>query len=992
MVSGFTRIMGFMNNDFPHLILDGANAYPVPASDPAPYERYQNTFDYSLWVVGSRVELYSVDWDGERDAPMWESGDARNSWFDGRETVGSVTLEASARADHGVARVPLPYDVCACANYVRIVLPSYPVAGEAGTGLKQWFYYIRDVEYLSPNATELTIEPDWWVTCFDRLQVPRLRLAQGHWAVDNSATPTEYCTSPMTHTTNLMDNEGDYEPQLVMKMLFADQFNKDRTGLYAVVDIGAANPQGDYTAGIPGNGAQVTGGLLSGTVIAMQAENLVTWLNSVSTGIVVSIRCIWICPQKFLALGESFTLAGVAVWPVAGGNHVRNDIEITPDSFGYPDFAADFTKLYTSQYAQIEIVTDDGNVVNVRPESIGTNGVVYEELSQVCDDALRITGWLVGIGESELGSGANQTIAQIGTVAECLADLGWHGTQNTWDCPMYMVSVDNDRVQDWFKAPSRSQAYSVASTTRDNATDSAYTAYYNSVDSANNAHTVAYSSAETNYNVSTANAALVRTNAARQNTQANDVTAAQNSLTSDTTSETNATNTTINNQAMQRQMYQAGIVSDNSDVDPYGIISAGHMAETNINATGNQSTYWRGSNLWALFMNAYADEAYNNAVTQINAHYENAGLAAGVLTNTASSVVSAGIAGAMGGPAAGATALAGAVASIPINAASATISASNITGKSVEMSTTYDGYMTGYVRGDVEGQNPKEPYTPESNFENLRSADLTYFNDYDITFDSFGTSNTTEWPIYYGKLSISIWNNIVQNFWARRGANQELSQRNLLNTTLANLQTANNTAINTINTTTNTDIANNNATTAESNAALIRANSKSTADSNQDTSVDNAYRTLNSELGDVAATVGYTGDVTHVSMTGTINRTYETAVKAIERGIESDNRGAPVAFGVCKSGTWGSRTQGVLIRTVRPDDGSLHRIVDRFTRYGYRCDRIVEEPDLTEMGERGYSYWRVSEMWLNPSGLVPMRALDAIKGMFIRGIILKQES
>lgn len=990
--SNYTMNMGTVT--FPHLPpAPRGGQIPVPAdTEPQPYETYRNTFNYTLWVEGTRVRLYSVDWDGERDAPYWETADARDAWFDAQTPVGGVTLETTARADHGTVRIPVPYDVCATANYMRVTMPAYPVANESDTGLRDWYYYIEDINYLSPSATEITLTPDWWTTCVGRVTVRRVRLAQGHWAVDNSATPSEYCESPMNHTTNLMDNEGDYSPLTVMRMLFADQFNKNATGLYAVVDFGAANPYGDYTSGVPAAGATSTGGLMGGSMVATPAENLITLLDGIPDGLILCAKAVWIVPSKFLTLGMSHTLGGVTVYELVGGAVVTNTIDVTPDSWDYPDWAAGYTKLYTSQYSQFEIVTDDGTVINVRPESIGTKGVTYEEVSQICDDALRITGWLCGIGDNDKPT---QTIAQIGTIQEFIADLGWHTTQTTWDCPCYAVHVTNERAQNWLKATERSQAYRNADVARDNAYDTDYTAYYNSVDTsgtsnanavagANTAHENAYTNADAAYTIAGRNAALGRTNTARNNQATTEITEANNLLSTNVKNATVLINDNLTHAAMIRQMESNGIVSDDPTNDPYGLASAGTLMQTSIDSTGGAShPYWRGSNLWKLLMDSYSDVTYQEAVTQTNVTADINGLTAGVITNVASSAANVAAAGFIaGGVTTGiAGAATGAIVGAMVGTVSAQISASNITGKSADL-------ITQYTRNII-GLNT-------STAQNLES-----FSDFHV--NDFGSDWHNTYALPYGKLSVTMWNAIVQDYWARQTANVENAQRNALSDSLTTYRITNANSVNTAQTNSSTDIAENNASNTEANALTTRTASYITADATQQTSIantgrvyttatDNAYRTLDTQLGNVRNTVGYNGSVAHADHTGTVNRTWTNAQKAIEAGIEADNRGIPRTLSVSDTGTWGSRTQGVLIRSVRPDDGTLHRIVDRFARYGYRCDRIVETPNLGEMGDRGYSYWRVNEIWLEPTGLVPMRALDSIKSMFVGGIILKQET
>lgn len=196
-----------MRDDFPHLNADGANVFPDNA-EPRPYIQYKNTFDYTKWNEGSIVKLMSVEWDGERDAPYFADTAARDKWMDDNAEV-MVTLTVSANMKYDDIKLPIPYDVAQQYNYLVLTLPAYPVANEADSGTRTFCFYVRNTDYSAPNTTVFNLQVDWWTTYINKVNINRVMLRQGHWAVANSANVDTFLANPISNTSNLMDNEGD---------------------------------------------------------------------------------------------------------------------------------------------------------------------------------------------------------------------------------------------------------------------------------------------------------------------------------------------------------------------------------------------------------------------------------------------------------------------------------------------------------------------------------------------------------------------------------------------------------------------------------------------------------------------------------------------------------------------------------------------------------------------------------------------------------------
>lgn len=248
-----------MRNDFPHL---AKNTVFPSTPDPDVYET-GNHFDYHVWEAGTSVKLMNVTWDGATDVVEWADDTARDKWMAGADGVVKTTNEL-ARMAGGQIRLDVPYDVAALYNYMWVEFPGLPVSGEDYDGVRKMGFFIASIEYAAPSTTVFGLNPDTWTTFRHHVSIPSLRLAQGHWAVANSATPADFLADPMAHTENLEDDEGDTVHARKVHDAASALWN---TGAQSVVfDCGGLDAKGSWHTGEsttyapaqPGQGAAMT--------------------------------------------------------------------------------------------------------------------------------------------------------------------------------------------------------------------------------------------------------------------------------------------------------------------------------------------------------------------------------------------------------------------------------------------------------------------------------------------------------------------------------------------------------------------------------------------------------------------------------------------------------------------------------------------------------------------------------------------------------------
>lgn len=153
----------------------------------------------NLWPTGTRVQLMSVPWDAEyRDVVAWESPEARDKWFEDHMTEAWTEVNFNYLRPNQPIKVPVPYSSAYKYNYIAVTNPAQPVDDEGP--VRTYYYFITSTEYISPQATALTVQLDVMTTYAGLITMGRAFVERGHIAVANenlsAQTYNEYLTVP----------------------------------------------------------------------------------------------------------------------------------------------------------------------------------------------------------------------------------------------------------------------------------------------------------------------------------------------------------------------------------------------------------------------------------------------------------------------------------------------------------------------------------------------------------------------------------------------------------------------------------------------------------------------------------------------------------------------------------------------------------------------------------------------------------------------------
>lgn len=258
--------------------------------------------------------------------------------------------------------------------------------------------------------------------------------------------------------------------------------------------------------------------------------------------LVYSIEVLFIIPSRYVRLGESKTFEGVSYRSVDsdGAWSSLGSYTVSTSAFGYDSTWAHQAKLYSGQFARIEVSDLQGNVASIRAEDIAGDLDMYARASTAWP-FLRLQAFIDGIGGHGLKEYAVRPL-QPGTVG--IPQGAWEEYSYNYDVPTYALYADNNakaamqyasrsyRKQTAAKNYQRARAAadvsyansinSVEATYRDalastsatktTATRSATTAYNNGIASADTAKNNAFEGAKTNKITANENATTARDN------------------------------------------------------------------------------------------------------------------------------------------------------------------------------------------------------------------------------------------------------------------------------------------------------------------------------------------------------------------------------------------------------------------------------------------------------------------------------------------------
>lgn len=357
----------------------------------------------TVWPTGSKVRLLQVPWDSAyRDVVAWGSKEERDAWFASKSGSWYATNFQNLRPGEPVS-VPVPYSSVYKYNYMTVTNPQQPVTDEGPE--RTYFYFITSVEYLSPQATRLTVQLDVMTTYAGSIEFGRAYVESGHVAMANTNLDVTNGRPNNGQTLNkYMDLPEGVDCGNTLVPVHRDMMNllpNDEDNMVVIIvstadlenDPGSiANPSLKTATG------QIADGLYSGcNVYAVPRDNISSILSNMSSypWVAQCIICMYAYPTSLLLKASAFhennkvTIFQFDAYKITAA-FSRNSA-ITGVFWDDPDIFeklakglgddADLTKLYTYPYSVIELSCFNGNPIFLKPQLLRDNHIAFKAIA-----------------------------------------------------------------------------------------------------------------------------------------------------------------------------------------------------------------------------------------------------------------------------------------------------------------------------------------------------------------------------------------------------------------------------------------------------------------------------------------------------------------------------------------------------------------------------------------------------------------------------------
>ena len=432
--------------------------------------KYDNKLDYSRFnATQMKLQICTVPWDvgeahvGQRtisgigNVVYFGSKENRDAWFAAIPDTDCYRFETKFKELHReqIIDVPVPYDICAKHNYL---VDNSPLQYENETGVRKWFWFIREVEFLAPNTTRLHLLDDAFQTWIYDVNITGMILERGHAPMFDMRA-AEFLQNPLENCTYLLTEDVNFGNANIVKNSDAVIFNDGE--MYACIAT-TGNPYGTWGGKLsqvwqtPAAAYYTNNGAPSVFVFGIPVANLNTFLSNVTADypqFKQTVQGIFFAAQKMISLGNSFSFAGVTCYPLSSNRVTLDLTELEKSLFGYSSNYADIAKLYTSPYAHIEVCDESGNVDIINVEDT-TGTLEVSAMLSLAYPFINIDAHILGTGGSIAG---NVTYRNID--AHTFATAGqWYETLRSWNVPTFAVVLDPARENDYSTHFDRQQA------------------------------------------------------------------------------------------------------------------------------------------------------------------------------------------------------------------------------------------------------------------------------------------------------------------------------------------------------------------------------------------------------------------------------------------------------------------------------------------------------------------------------------------------------
>lgn len=427
----------------PDNLMDGydINQSEFPFLNKQNVQKTVTQFNYNVW--GAKTRLYfkhvPASWASDYEHVVcFADKQTRDAYFKDAEPK---VLETEFRIPHdGVVRLPYPYDEIINFNYLVAEYPQIPVPdGNLGPHRLDYFYFIEDCDYISPNCTEVKITLDVWTTYINDIDVNNMTLERGHYAVANAADVDTYLANPLNN--RLFIGTADVSFGEICKISKNNTYQLAGGNVYVVVASYSRIIHNEYHEPIEHTGFQVdenpdratystycyhgTGANYEKGVdyfavdwsnwsdfCELMRDNFPAFFQTIQGCLVITDKYVPVDRSNviYLPFDNNHT---IPLYESIGGITQAIDYSFTQADFGYSNKYNWLTKLYTYPYAAVEYVDQNGASNIIKYEDLYFGRFTVNIFCNLCVGAPKARAVILNVGANGVNGDFNMHAIDI---------------------------------------------------------------------------------------------------------------------------------------------------------------------------------------------------------------------------------------------------------------------------------------------------------------------------------------------------------------------------------------------------------------------------------------------------------------------------------------------------------------------------------------------------------------------------------------------------
>ncbi len=348
-------------------------------------------FNYSVWTAGTSVTLCNVPWNSDyRDIVRFENPQMLDDYLKLRSgPVVEITKISYAKFGRPI-RLDTPFNSVQEYNYIRVSNPMQPVMGDKP---RVFYYFITDVVYINPNCTEVYIQLDAWQTFGHTTSFGNCYIERGHIGIANENAMEDNGREFLTVQEGL-DVGGEYQITDTWRRDIASARRDTELGYSILVTTTVAIDEDPGTVDAPvfktarGSGFENLPNGAETYLFRTQSQFMgfmEAWSDKpwITQGIISIIAIPQVTNVANYGLETDYTVIdNVIIERVKDTklNMVKHALkENWRDSIDLGERYAHLDKFKTYPYMVLEMTTNSGNPIIIKPESWkGQNATVIE--------------------------------------------------------------------------------------------------------------------------------------------------------------------------------------------------------------------------------------------------------------------------------------------------------------------------------------------------------------------------------------------------------------------------------------------------------------------------------------------------------------------------------------------------------------------------------------------------------------------------------------